>query len=698
MPVGSVVQSLVRPMAGCVGRCDRPSRGIDSAIRALFANGEQGAWFDPSEFDSYAMERGPEIVANGDFSQGFASWDIPASWVIDGAGGARKVAGTAETLAQKRMAFVGGATYEIVVRVRDHAAGSIAPRLSGFGVTVSGASVIGNGLHRWVMVAPFGATTLGFPTGASTALVIESVSVREMSGLSRASMFQDAAGSIPVTRLGDPVGMILDKRFGLERGPELFFGDSQLRSLQNSAGGAEVLLEGRTVRVIAPGTNTGYPRLNVNLGLRVGAWYECRVIRSGPTPESLVRLATSNTTSALAYLGDGVHAGIVRAESDVMNLLFNGTVVGDHVIESVSVRELPGNHAVQPTATARPTLQARVNLLRDTESFSASRWLKTPAGTALPAEVTDNFGIAPDGTKTAHRVRLSLNGGTSLGDHAALTQIPQWQPGRPYVTSVWLKSNDGRTVDVLLDHNGTATFKVTVTPEWQRFAANLSILDVASRAVNIVRLRGTFGTADSVDLLVWHPQVEDGTEATPYQRVASETDYADIGRPRYLQFDGIDDELLFAQSGYSQSLYIAAVAMRTGPKAENTSIIGGPNHPDGSLYFRSAPTNPYGFNAFGDSGAFSPAAPAEPIRPVVLEGAARAAASRVLAVDGAVVAQGPSKDVPVLPATWAMGARSGSAINRLTGRFYGAVVRMDAPTEPAGMVARYLMRKAGVTP
>jgi hypothetical protein len=38
-------------------------------------------------------------------------------------------------------------------------------------------------------------------------------------------------------------------------------------------------------------------------------------------------------------------------------------------------------------------------------------------------------------------------------------------------------------------------------------------------------------------------QLELGNTATTYQRVTNDTDYEDIGLPRYLQFDGVDDRI-----------------------------------------------------------------------------------------------------------------------------------------------------------
>jgi hypothetical protein len=47
-------------------------------------------------------------------------------------------------------------------------------------------------------------------------------------------------------------------------------------------------------------------------------------------------------------------------------------------------------------------------------------------------------------------------------------------------------------------------------------------------------------------ILIWGAQLEQASSATTYQRVTTATNYADIGLPRYLQFDGVDDSLFTA--------------------------------------------------------------------------------------------------------------------------------------------------------
>jgi len=105
--------------------------------------------------------------------------------------------------------------------------------------------------------------------------------------------------------------------------------------------------------------------------------------------------------------------------------------------------------------------------------------------------------------------------------------------------SVWVKSNTGvpQTVYLRADTGDTLS-SILVTTEWQ----HLKITGSAGVPYFTIGSRGSVsGVTSSVDILLWHPQTETGTVATTYQLVNTATDYVDIGAPRYLSFDGVDD-------------------------------------------------------------------------------------------------------------------------------------------------------------
>jgi len=143
------------------------------------------------------------------------------------------------------------------------------------------------------------------------------------------------------------------------------------------------------------------------------------------------------------------------------------------------------------------------NQLNNTENFASANWVVGVSGTGVTATKTPNFGVAPDGTTTACRVVLDKGAGNAAGDFARMEQIVS---GVLLSTkSAWIKSNDGVTRVIALGAGGET---VTVTSAWQRLAS----VGSSSNPIELqFLLRGTLGTSNTADLLVWHPQLEEVT-------------------------------------------------------------------------------------------------------------------------------------------------------------------------------------------
>ncbi len=163
----------------------------------------------------------------------------------------------------------------------------------------------------------------------------------------------------------------------------------------------------------------------------------------------------------------------------------------------------------------------RTNLLRWSQDFSQG-WTRTANGTGVAPQLEANYvgNPAPDGTYTADRLFFNLNGGTTGSDYsrllgAAVTGVP----GQVYTFSIWMRTVSG-TAQVLIEETDQSAWAstVTVTPVWQRFQVSSNVwLNLPQTVINFnVFLRGTFGTSDTVDLLLWGAQLETGTVATPY--------------------------------------------------------------------------------------------------------------------------------------------------------------------------------------
>lgn len=184
------------------------------------------------------------------------------------------------------------------------------------------------------------------------------------------SLYQDSAGTLPVTALGQPVGLMLDKRYGLVRGPELVTNGGPFTSLDGwfAAGSSEpsIELDGEEVKFNA---NTGGNTASFGpIDVVTGKWYLVAYeLRSDGGRSTTVSLRNS-TASVDVSTGVGVVVpttplrgfALLQGTSSVANgrLTIRASGAGIVWCKVASVRELPGNHASQPTATARPIITA----------------------------------------------------------------------------------------------------------------------------------------------------------------------------------------------------------------------------------------------------------------------------------------------------------------------------------------------------
>lgn len=180
------------------------------------------------------------------------------------------------------------------------------------------------------------------------------------------TLYQDAAGTIPVTAAGQPVGLMLDKSKGLSLGVELnpsvtfdtltgwSTGSAILAVIDNSE--ARVTFGGR----LASSANNWF---GLNQAYVVGKVYrvsfDATYISGGNLEAGFgykAGIEVSNTSNA------GIKTRYTFVSGGNFNtnvlLVFASTSVGSvWKIDNVSVKEVLGNHAYQTTSAARPILQ-----------------------------------------------------------------------------------------------------------------------------------------------------------------------------------------------------------------------------------------------------------------------------------------------------------------------------------------------------
>lgn len=179
----------------------------------------------------------------------------------------------------------------------------------------------------------------------------------EQSGGGTVTLYQDSAGITPVTAVEQFVGLVLDKSNGLELGPELVTNGTFDTNVSGWTAdtGSSISWTSSGIRVQSSALNAGALQ---TISTVSGRWYQVSVrVVSG----SFARLFFgSNAVSIPA--GSNVTAMYAAESASTVIELCASEAGSDIVWDNISVRELPGHHLSQKTATARSRLIQRTDL------------------------------------------------------------------------------------------------------------------------------------------------------------------------------------------------------------------------------------------------------------------------------------------------------------------------------------------------
>lgn len=291
---------------------------------------------------------------------------------------------------------------------------------------------------------------------------------------------------------------------------------------------------------------------------------------------SLFFAMTNNTTlGSETYTGDGVSSVILWGAQ------FNtGSVALPYKPTTSTAQAFNINTGAFGTTwydQGRYWNASRRNLVTYSEEIDNTAWRKISTGVASAPVVTANAGLAPNGTLTADRVQFALNGGTTIGDQSLIDQSAATTiAGQPYVYSFWARTFDASTRTIQLSANGALNVNCTVTPTWQRFSLVYpSALDTVRNIT--IRLRGTFGTSDSADLLIWGIQQEQSSILTEYQPILAGTPLnaaqATAGnQPSIVTQGAIVTEKLKPSLRFGAALSLTTLAFGTSPQRTINSV------------------------------------------------------------------------------------------------------------------------------
>jgi hypothetical protein len=645
----------------------RGARPLGFDPRSLFAANEQGAWFDPSDFERYITAKGPELVVNGNFASS-AGWAPGTGWVVtEGVATATATAGGAIL---RDVGAIPGRAYSVTFTVLSITSGTFKGRVGGVSGSVNATAP---GTYTEVIIATGPSVTGGVVGVNPTTGSVTNISIRELTALDTASLYQDSAGTLPVTAVEQPVGLMLDKRLGLVRGAGLCtngsFADAAGWTLPSGWS-----VSGGTLK--KPGIEA--TSATWTAGLATGKTYEVTF--------NLISTGGMNVQFGGAFIGPGAGAGPKR----VIGTITGGTAVigfqGGNAIEvdNVSIREIPGNHASQATAAARPVLSARKNQLLPSGDFTNVAWNKFGSSVANGGAVV-----------------------TLANDPQSRVEQAKVMPVGTTVTVSAMLSGNGPVRFGIMDNGGAfpSTLQaITLTPTPTLYTVTRTISDAAA-AGPIFVVRAAAVPTGPVTVAIDNAQLEYGPTATRYQRVNTATDYDWQGFPLYLKFDGVDDGLQTAPIDFSATnkMTIVAGVHKASDAAIAVVCEFGISATDPGSFAIFAPVTiaaNYGFRSTGTVGVTTGpggyAAPATHVLSMATDIGAPLLRPRINGVvtSPQFVSQGTG-NYGVFPLV--IGKRSATTLP-LNGRIYGLSVRGAATTD-AHMAAfeRYIAARTGVT-
>ena len=206
----------------------------------------------------------------------------------------------------------------------------------------------------------YGVTAIRLPSTLGTNLnqIIKSLFANNEQGFAYdpndlTTMFQDAAGTVPVTAVGQAVGLMLDKSKGLLARVNLL---PQSSFSEGTTGW--VLQSGWVESADKVSNTTGGTSLVSPLTLEVGKLYRITLNtrRTSEAGALSIRSGVSIDTQMVVASVNGIQSFLLRPTESTNTLRFQSlNWMGD--IYAIDIKEIYGNHAYQTTSSMRPILR-----------------------------------------------------------------------------------------------------------------------------------------------------------------------------------------------------------------------------------------------------------------------------------------------------------------------------------------------------
>jgi hypothetical protein len=445
------------------------------------------------------------------------------------------------------------------------------------------------------------------------------------------TLFQDSAGTTPVTAVEQPVGLALDKSQGGISGTNNITNGSFATDLSSwtvtVAGGNTIVWQSPGVMRFSTDNvsaaqvtqqtdayTTGATYIVTFTATRVSGAGNIRA-QAGPLPAALIITATGNystvvTSPATSHFTFINHAG--------------GACVWD--ISNVIVRAVPGNHATQATAGNRPTYRARYNLFTFSEDFTNAAWTKasvTPTTNATTDPLGGNTGNrwTEVAATTNHRTTIAtaVYGTTVIGNTYTLSCAFK-AAERSNVLAIFVVGGgfsvqnfnvSTGTVQAFQNTGGTTSISsATITAiggGWYRCTLVISALAAGSVTAGWdIAQDNTTASSYLGDITkgiyAWGADGRFGNQPNlSYQSITTATSYNAVGFLPYLAFNGTSSAMATASipfTGAQATMFVGLTANTTfGIVAETSNTGVGSNA--GSLNLLVSAANQWQNNTSG---------------------------------------------------------------------------------------------------
>ena len=291
------------------------------------------------------------------------------------------------------------------------------------------------------------------------------------------TMFQDAAGTVPVTAVGQPVGLMLDKSKGLASGSELSPGGGTFDStagwiLSNATinGGQLTLTTAGSSCRCMPDSFTQVTQ---------GKFYQVSFEITQSTANFGIRLINTTSFGGTYFPVGGDYFTEVKKYNFIIAATQTGNIgldrvtehTGTVVVDNLFVKELAGNHTYQTTSASRPILRKNAVTGANYLEFDGSDdFLRT---NNIDFTGTDKVSLFVGLRKlTDVSVGMVISNGTSNGSFEIYN--PSMPGNKNYVFAV--TGTTGVKFLTSLDYASPAsnvlTTQVSINPELRTLAVN----------------------------------------------------------------------------------------------------------------------------------------------------------------------------------------------------------------------------------